>query len=141
MARNNRDDDDDQDDADDEGEGEDEGEDDRLRKKKQKRRGPSKDDKQMAMFCHLGGILGGFILPLVIWLMKKDESSFIDEHGKQALNFAITIMIAHLTLGLCTCGLFSLVIIPLAIVFHIQGAMAANRGEDFQYPMSFTFIS
>ena len=133
MARNDDDDDRDEDD--------DAGEDDRPRKKKKKRRGPSDEDKQMAMFCHLGGLLGGFILPLILWLVKKDESSFIDAHGKQALNFALTMLIAHLTLGMCTCGLFSLVLLPIGIVFHVQGAMAANRGEDYQYPMSFSIIS
>src|SRR5438105_972285 len=55
----------------------------------ERKRMSKKDERMMAMFCHLGGILGGFILPLVIWLIKKDESRYIDYHGKEALNFQI----------------------------------------------------
>ncbi len=127
---------DDDDDFDDE-------EDDRPRKKKKKKKGgrPNDEEKQMAMFCHLGGIIGGFLLPLIIWIIKKEESRYIDEHGKQALNFAITVLIAHLVGFVCTCGFLSIVLAPITIIFSIQGAMAASRGEDYEYPMSFSFIS
>jgi uncharacterized Tic20 family protein len=94
----------------------------------------------MGMFCHLGGIIGGFILPLVIWMMKKEESEFIDDQGKEALNFQITIFLAHMTIGLITCGLGIFIIAPLAIVFSVLGAMAANRGEWYRYPMNIRFI-
>lgn len=113
--------------------------DDRPSRKKKRKSGG--DDRQMAMFCHLGGILGGFLIPLIIWMMKKEESRFVDRHGKEALNFAITMMILNLTVGLITCGLATLIFVPLALIFHIQAAMAANRGEYYEYPMSFRFIS
>ena len=119
----------------------DDDEDDRPRKKKKKGGKPSDEEKQMAMFCHLGGIIGGFLLPLIIWMMKKDESRYVDKHGKQALNFAITLLIGHLVGGFCTCGLLSLVLLPIGIIFSVQGAMAANRGENYEYPMTISFIS
>jgi uncharacterized Tic20 family protein len=87
MPRRNADDDDERD--------EDEEEDDLKSSRKRKRREPTNDDKQMAMFCHLGNLLGMIVLPLILWLTQKDKSSFIDEHGKEALNFGITMMIGH----------------------------------------------
>src|SRR5579859_4154283 len=98
----------------------------------------------MAMFCHLGGIFGGFVLPLVIWILKKDESSFVDYHGKEALNFQITMMIGHLIavpLACLTFGLSALVVLAVVVTFSIIAAMAANRGERYSYPITIRFIS
>jgi uncharacterized protein len=106
-----------------------------------KRRGLTDEEKQMAMFCHLGALIGGFILPLIIWLMKKEESPFIDKHGKEVLNFSITLAIVSMIGIPLTCGLLILAILPMAIMFHVQGGMAASRGEFYEYPMSFRFIT
>ena len=57
----------------------------------------SKDARMWAMLCHLLGLFTCFIGPLIIWLIKKDEDPFIDDQGKEALNFQITVAIA----GLC----------------------------------------
>ena len=108
------------------------------------KKGPKQEDRTMAMFCHLGGIFGGFILPLIIWVTKKEESSFIDHHGKEALNFQITMMIAHLVAGMLACfTLFisTIAVAAIAITFSIIAAMAANRGERYSYPMTIRFIS
>jgi len=131
MPRRNDDDDDQRD--------EDEEEDDLKSSRKRKRREPTNDDKQMAMFCHLGNLLGMIVLPLILWLTQKDKSSFIDEHGKEALNFGITMMIGHF-LGIFTCGILNTILLPLAIVFGVMGGLAANRGEDYQYPICIRFI-
>ena len=131
MPRRNDDDDDERD--------EDEEEDDLKSSRKRKRREPTNDDKQMAMFCHLGNLLGMIVLPLILWLTQKDKSSFIDEHGKEALNFGITMMIGHF-LGIFTCGILNTILLPLAIVFGVMGGLAANRGEDYQYPICIRFI-
>jgi len=131
MPHRNDDDDDERD--------EDEEEDDLKSSRKRKRREPTNDDKQMAMFCHLGNLLGMIVLPLILWLTQKDKSSFIDEHGKEALNFGITMMIGHF-LGIFTCGILNTILLPLAIVFGVMGGLAANRGEDYQYPICIRFI-
>jgi uncharacterized Tic20 family protein len=130
MAR--RDDDDDDDDRDDDDEDDDD------RKSSRRRRTPSKDDKQMAMFCHLGGILG-IILPLVLWITQKEKSAFIDDQGKEAVNFGLTMMIGHV-LGICTFGILNLILLPIGLIFHIIAGMAAGRGEKYRYPMSIRFI-
>ena len=132
MPHRNDDDDDERD--------EDEEEDDLKSSRKRKRREPTNDDKQMAMFCHLGNLLGMIVLPLILWLTQKDKSSFIDEHGKEALNFGITMMIGHF-LGIFTCGILNTILLPLSIVFGVMAGLAANRGEDYRYPICIRFIT
>src|SRR5712692_2285229 len=53
------------------------------------------EDKTMAMLCHLLGIVTWFLGALIIWLIKKDQSKFVDDQGKEALNFQITMLIAY----------------------------------------------
>ena len=101
---------------------------------------PSNDDRQMAMFCHLGGLLG-LVLPLVIWLTQKDKSDFVDQHGKEAVNFGITMMIGHVVGIFVTCGILSFILLPLTITFCIIASSAANRGEDYKYPICIRFIT
>jgi uncharacterized Tic20 family protein len=104
---------------------------------------PKSDDCTMAMLCHVGGLMG-FIIPLVIWLVSKDKSRFIDFHGKEVVNFQLTLLIIHVCnaiLMFCLVGFFTfLATFVFSLVFHIQGAMAASRGELFHYPMSIHFI-
>lgn len=100
------------------------------------------DERQMAMFAHLGGIFG-FIIPLIIWIMKKDESRFVDDQGKEAVNFHLTMMIGHFVGGLTICftfGALNLVVWVLALVYGIMAGMAANKGEVYRYPLSIRFI-
>ena len=59
---------------------------------------PSQEERTFAMLIHLLGILTGFLGPLILWLVKKDESHYIDHHGKEAINFMITCFIVSLTL-------------------------------------------
>ena len=109
-----------------------------------KREGPSNEDRQLAMFCHLGGIIGGFIVPLIIWLVKKDQSRYIDYHGKEALNFQLTMLIAWVVGVVTACFVIGYLIIlaawVLTIVFCIMGAVAANKGEAYRYPFNIRMI-
>lgn len=102
----------------------------------------TKEDRQMALFAHLGGI-GGFMIPLIIWILKKDESEFVDDQGKEALNFHLTLMIGHMIGGFSICitfGVLNLVCWVLGVVFGIIGGMAAQKGEVYRYPMTIRFI-
>lgn len=111
-------------------------------------------DRILAVVLHLSGFFSGFIIPfiipLVIWLLKKEESSFIDQHGKAVINFQITtfafVVIACFFI-LFTIGIGALIVIPLALVFAgiyivcmIVGAVKAFNGHFFQYPFTYTFI-
>lgn len=112
----------------------------------------------MAMLCHLLAIVLGYLTglgfagPLIIWLMKKDESRFVDYHGKESLNFQLTVLlvmvgggIAAFILTFVFVGILLfivlLVLAVLALVAEILGCVAAYRGEWFRYPCCIRFIS
>ena len=104
---------------------------------------PDQDSKTMGMLAHLLGIFLGFIGPLIIWLIKKDQSPFVDDQGKESLNFQLTVLIGYLIGGATSClfiGLLILVIWVLSIVFGIMGAIAANKGEAYRYPFNIRMI-
>lgn len=113
------------------------------------------------MFAHLSALLGGlvtgamggwgwFIGPLVIWLVKKDTMPFVDEQGKEALNFNITVAAIFIVLGIfsvVTLGIGLLLTIPLmflvgiaALVFIIMAGIKANEGQSYRYPVSIRLI-
>jgi uncharacterized Tic20 family protein len=101
------------------------------------------EDKTMAMLCHLLGILTAFLGPLIIWLVKKDQSPFVDDQSKEALNFQITLVIAHAVAGAAVCihlGFLNLAVWVVGLVFGIMGTMAANRGEKYRYPIALRLI-
>lgn len=110
----------------------------------------SKDEKTFAMLCHLGGFagfvfpFGNILAPLIIWIMKKEEYPFVDEQGRESLNFQISIIIyaiISLILMLVVVGFFSLIIIGImSVVFPFIGAIKANDGESFRYPLTIRFL-
>ena len=97
----------------------------------------------MGMLIHLLALLTGFIGPLVLWLIKKDSSRFIDHHGKEAINFLITnlilsvpmIFIAIVTLGL---GLVAWMIFLYA--FYIIACVQAYKGVWYRIPLTIRLI-
>lgn len=107
---------------------------------------PSKDEKTMAMLSHLLGGLFGFLAPLIIWLIKKETMPFVDDQGKEALNFQITMLIGYLAasvLAAVTCGIGGL-LFPLlwlaSIVLGIMGGMKANEGIAYRYPFAIRLV-
>jgi len=104
----------------------------------------SKDSRNMAMLCHLLGFFTSFIGPLVIWLVKKDEDSFVDDQGKEALNFQITIVIAMAVASLLTficIGIPLLIAIPIVdLVFCIIASVKASSGVAYRYPLTIRFL-
>lgn len=105
---------------------------------------PDPDSRTMAMLAHLLAILLGFLGPLIIWLIKKDQSPFVNDQGKEALNFQLTILIALVISGLLACvviGLFLLPVIAIGnLILCIVAAVAANKGEAYRYPFNIRFI-
>jgi hypothetical protein len=105
---------------------------------------PTQDERNLALLSHLGGLFTAFVLPLILWLMKKDQSRFVAEHAREALNFQLAVCIYCLVcivLSLVLIGF--LLIIALAvfeIVVVIQACIAASRGEMYRYPLSIRFI-
>lgn len=103
------------------------------------------DDRTMATVLHVLGLFTGFIGPLILWLVKKDESLFVDAHGKTALNFHLSMfiywMVAVITIFFLIGFLLLPVLLLLNIIFPIMAAVAANRGERYTYPLSIPFFS
>jgi len=104
----------------------------------------SKDARMWAMLCHLLAIFTGFIAPLIIWLVKKDEDPFVDNQGKEALNFQITVAIAMVVSGLLNFACIGVVLMPAVgivdLVFCIIASIKANSGIAYRYPVSIRFI-
>ena len=105
---------------------------------------PDKDSKTMALLCHLLGIFTWLVGPLIIWLVKKDTSPFVDDQGKEALNFQITLTIAYVVGIITSCiGVGFIIIMAvwvLNLVFCILAAMKANEGVAYRYPFAIRLI-
>ena len=106
---------------------------------------PSKDDCTMAMLAHLLGIFFGFIPSLIIWLIKKDESAYVAQEAKEALNFQITLIIAYAIAGVLIFILIGAFLFPLIyilnIVFCIIAAVATSKGQAYRYPFALRLIN
>ncbi len=104
----------------------------------------SQDSKNLAMLCHLLGLLTNFLGPLILWLVKKDDDAFIDEQGKEALNFQITLMLAGIVAGATSCIGIGLILLPLIVildlVFSIMACVAASKGQHYRYPVSIRLV-
>jgi uncharacterized protein len=104
------------------------------------------DEKTWALIAHFGGILVGFIAPLVALLAKGNESPAVRAHSVEALNFQITWGIATIVasiVAVCTLGiLFFLPMITwvVVIVFSIIAGMKANDGVLYHYPMTWRIV-
>ncbi len=105
------------------------------------------DARMWAMFCHLGGLaaftpvlpaLGCVIVPLVLWLIKKEQHPFVDEQGKEALNFQITMLIYGVVAGLLILACIGIILLPAVILADIVcvlvAAIKTNDGCHFRYP-------
>ncbi len=123
--------------------------------------GLSSEQRQWGMFAHLSSLVGGlltsavggwgtFIGPLIIWLVKKDTMPFVDDQGKEALNFNITVgiaMLALLLLSIVTLGIGLVIAIPGWIIIGIAwlvltiiAGIKANEGVLYRYPLTLRLI-
>ena len=104
------------------------------------------------VICHLSALAGfvipgaGHILgPLIVWLVKRGESAEIDAHGKEALNFQISMLIYNVVAGilcLLVIGFALLAVLHvLNVVFVIIAALRASEGQMYRYPLTLRLIS
>ncbi|MFC0678999.1 DUF4870 domain-containing protein [Lysobacter korlensis] len=118
----------------------------------------SAEARQWAMFAHLSALLGAvltggwgcFIGPLIIWLVKKDAMPFVDDQGKEALNFNITagaIYLALILLTLMTFGIGVIIAVPIGVVVFVVwlvltiiAGVKANEGVAYRYPLTLRLI-
>jgi len=111
---------------------------------------PDKDERTWGMLCHLV-VFTGYIIPLawiigplVVWMIKRDEMPFVDDQGKESLNFQITIMLAMIASGLLMFILIGFVLIFVVVIFQfivvIIASIKANEGVYYRYPLCIRFI-
>ncbi|MDA9328096.1 DUF4870 domain-containing protein [Flavobacteriaceae bacterium] len=111
-----------------------------------------KENRQLLVFTHLSQLLdfvtgiGGFIVPLLLWLVKKDEVFDMDRHGKAILNFRISMFLYLLIcipfVLLFGLGLLGFIVIGLFyIIFPIINAVRASNNQQPNYPLSIKFLS
>lgn len=102
---------------------------------------PTSDEKTMALLAHVLTLVAGFVAPLVIYLVKKDESPFVTAHAKESLNFQITLFIAIILLFVTLIGAFIVGIVGiLALVLIIVATIKASEGKLYRYPLNIRFI-
>ena len=111
---------------------------------------PSKEERIWATIVHLSAFsiyltgIGYLLGPLVVWLLKREGHPFLDDQGKEALNFQITTTIAALisiVLIFVAVGIALLIAVCLAsLVFTIIAAIKANNGETYRYPFTLRLI-
>jgi len=100
----------------------------------------------MALLAHVLGIFTSFVVPLIIWLVKKDDDEFIADQAKEALNFHITVIIAYfgvIVISVITMGIGALLFPVLGIGVLVLGMIAglkANDGIAYRYPCSLRLI-
>ena len=107
-------------------------------------------EKQWLVILHLSQFAGalvplaGMIVPILIWQLKKDDLPSVDAHGKVIANWLITSLICAFIFGLLSFVMIGIpllmILVALAIVFPIVGAIKANNNELWRYPLSFTFF-
>jgi uncharacterized Tic20 family protein len=104
----------------------------------------------MAMFLHLSLLAGmlvplaGFILPILIWQLKKEEMPALDPHGKVVVNWIISSLIYAAVCGILVFVLIGipmlLALFVLGTIFPIIGGIKANDGVVWKYPLSIAFL-
>ncbi len=103
-----------------------------------------RDDRILATMIYVISFFTTFIGPLVIWLLKKDESEFIDHHGREYFNFLISITIYSIIGGilvLVLVGIFVLIVIGIAaFILTIIAAIKAFEGEYYRFPFIFRIL-
>ncbi len=114
------------------------------------------EERTYGVFLHLIGLLAltsvpipvaGLIGAIVMWRIKAASSPFLDDHGRDAVNFQISLLIYNIvfailiipTLGLS--GLGFVAIVAVTLIGCIRGAMAAHRGEYYRYPVTIRFLT
>ena len=111
----------------------------------------NKDARMWAMICHLAGlaglvvpVIGCIIGPLIVWQIKKEEFPFVDEQGKEAVNFQISMLIYGVVAALLIFACIGTVLLPAVaifdLIFLLIAAVKTNDGQHYRYPLTIRFV-
>lgn len=102
------------------------------------------DERMLAALMYVISFFAPILGPLIIWLIKREESSFIDYHGKEYFNFFISYTVYMFISGLLTIiliGFVGLAVLGIMLfVFTIIAAIKAYEGQEYQFPLIFRLI-
>ncbi len=105
---------------------------------------PSSEDRMLAAVIYVISFFTVFLGPLVIWLIKKDESSFVDYHGRMYFNFFISYTIysiISMLLMLILIGFITIWLVGIYIfIFTVVGAIKAYQGEEYHIPFAIRML-
>ncbi|MBL8186992.1 MAG: DUF4870 domain-containing protein [Acidobacteria bacterium] len=112
----------------------------------------SKEERTWGMLAHLSALLGYLVLPfgniiapLVVWLVKKDQSQFVGDQAKESLNFQISCTIYMVVALISLLLLVGFILVPLVYAFGLIltliGTVKANNGEAYRYPFTIRLIN
>ena len=105
---------------------------------------PTSDEKTVAVLAHILTLVSSFIAPLIIYLIKKDESSYVAYHAKESLNFQITLLLAYIVcfiLIFVVIGLFLIWALGIAaLILVIVATIRASEGKLYKYPFCIRLI-
>ena len=111
----------------------------------------SSDVRTWCVLCHATALAGFFVPwaghilgPLIVWLVKRNDSPEIDEHGKESLNFQISMLIYNVIAGVLCLVLIGFVILAilhiLNLVLVIIASIQASEGKFYRYPLAIRLI-
>ncbi|WP_298556434.1 DUF4870 domain-containing protein [uncultured Algibacter sp.] len=111
-----------------------------------------RQDNQLLVITHLSQLItlvtgfGSLLLPLVLWLTQKEKVYQMDTHGKNIINFQLSLIVYCLIciplILLFGLGLLGFIVLGIiSVIFPIVNAIRASRGETPTYPLSLNFIS
>ncbi|HEY4285737.1 MAG TPA: DUF4870 domain-containing protein [Puia sp.] len=105
---------------------------------------PSSDEKTMAILAHALTLVAPILAPLIIYLVKKDESQFVRQNALESLNFQITLIIfviIGVILTLIIIGAFLLMLVGIGgFILVIVASIKASEGKIYRYPVNFRII-
>jgi uncharacterized protein len=115
----------------------------------------SSEEKNWALAAHMSALVmllsvPGVLGPLIVWLIQRDKMPFVNEHGKEALNFQLTqlfVILGCVVIGFVTCSVGFIITGPIAVadvifalVMAVIGGLKAGNGESYRYPLCWRLI-
>lgn len=104
----------------------------------------STQDKQLSMLLWILALFTNFVGPLILWVMKKDESEYLNQQGKNYFNYAISYAIyaavSFVLMAILIGYVTTFVLTVVCTVYTILGIITTNKGEDYVVPFTIEFI-
>lgn len=103
---------------------------------------PTSDEKNLALLAHVLTFVSTLLAPLIIYILKKNESSFVTEHAKESFNFQLTVVLVCVGLFVTIVGILFIWAVGIyATILVIVATIRASEGRAYKYPFSIKFIS